>query len=135
MVLARKRFKGLSMSDQHRAANNILNDLGIDGESARIRFAPEVVKAFAHIEAAVRNSERFDRDRLINLQELAAGKDYTVRAAITNVGLIAQEVTEQVNATGNKKAKLALGELFDVLSGMEEPLKPVTGVASKQRAR
>lgn len=123
------------MDDTQSAARHIRNDREIDGESARIRFAPEVIEAFARLEATVRGSKHFDSDLLVNLQEIAGGKEYTARAALTNMGLIAQEAAEYVNATGDRKAKLALAELFDVLSGMETTRNPVTVVPAKKRTR
>jgi hypothetical protein len=123
------------MNSKHSAARHIRNDLEVDGESAKIRFAPEVLQAFAQLEGTVRGSKHFDSDLLVNLQELAAGKDFTARAALANMGLIAQEAAEYINATGDKKAKLALAELFDVLSGMETTRNPVTVLAARKRAR
>lgn len=123
------------MNKEHGEGKHVRRSSEIDGESARVRFSPELLRTFTELEAAVRDSKHFDRDLLVNLQELAAGKNYTVRAALTNIGLIAQETTEYIQKTDDERAKLALLDVFDKLMGTRANSKPVTVVAPIARGR
>lgn len=119
------------MNEKNRADKRHRAGLEIDGEVATIRFSPEVVRSLRELEIAVRDSDAFDPDLRVNLAELAAGDNFTVRAAITNIGLIVQETMEHIAKTDDEAAKLALFGLFDKLMGTRANSKPVTVIPSR----
>ena len=108
------------MTDKHAATKHLRRDAEIDGDSATIRFGADVQKSFSALEEIVRNSPHFDKDLLVNLHELASGKCYSVRSAVTNMGYIARETMEYVHATGDNRARVMLGDLLEQVNGFEK---------------
>jgi hypothetical protein len=83
----------------------------MDPRSVDIQFPPEVRSAFADLAAAVHFSGHFDGEMLKTVEEWAAGKSPSVHDVITSLPAIAQETFNHVQATGDKKAAEAWGNI------------------------
>jgi hypothetical protein len=83
----------------------------MDPRSVDIQFSPEVRSAFADLAAAVHHSEHFDGEMLKTVQEWAAGASPSVHDVITSLPVIAKETFNHVQATGDKRAAEAWGNI------------------------
>jgi hypothetical protein len=89
----------------------------VDAKTLMAQFPPETLRSLSRLEAAVCDSDHFDRDILENLQGVAAGNHLSVPDALTNVGFIVREAMKHIHATSDEKAEKALndfiGDLFE----------------------
>jgi hypothetical protein len=105
----------------------------VNSEVQKVRFSPDVVKRFRHLEAFVHDSEHFAPQILENLQDHASGKPAHLATAMADMAAIAQQTMKHVYATGDLRAESALDELFD--SFLNRDKTPPVTVLAMQRSR
>jgi hypothetical protein len=106
----------------------------VNADDVQIKFAPEVVRSLARLEAFVHDSEHYDSGLLDTLREMAAGRPVYVQSALTEMALITSETMKHVQATGDKRAEDALFEFHSSL--MADPASKTCSVlVSKSRGR
>jgi hypothetical protein len=133
MVNLLKILGSLSMTEKHADSKHVRRETEVDGDSATIKFGADVQKSFSDLEAIVRNSPHFDSDLLVNLQELADGKNYSIRSAITNMGYIAQETMQYMHATGDQSVKALLDNLLEQVNGFDKGSSALTVIVPKRK--
>jgi hypothetical protein len=106
----------------------------IDRNALRIEFSPEMIRAFARLEAAVHKSQHFSPEILANLQESAQGKSVSIDGAFTRIATVVREAMEHFHATGDERTKEAVDDFISQL--MEEgPGQPFTLCKMATRGR
>lgn len=106
----------------------------VNADDVKIKFAPDVVRSLARLEALLHDSPHYDSDLLENLRELASGKPQPVQIALTEMALITRETMKHVHATGDKRAEEALGDLHSALT-RDPASKTCTVLVSNARTR
>jgi hypothetical protein len=106
-----------------------------DADVVKVQFSPEVRKAFAELESAVRGSRHFDGDIMLNLQDYAKGEPLSVHGAITGMAHVARETMKHVHETGDENARRALDNLIVKLIGMNDKSKPISLAQSPGKGR
>ena len=106
------------MADSHRRKLDKREKL--DPRAITVEFAPEVMKALADLDAAVKTSSHFDGDMYAILHEWVTGEAKpTVRDAIVDLPLIADETFRYIQATSDKRAEDAWDQLCEHLVGKQ----------------
>jgi|SRR5579864_4069131 len=103
------------MPDSHR--RKLEKREKLDASAITVEFAPEVKKALADLDAAVKGSSHFDGDMYAILHEWVSGKAPTVRDAIVDLPLIADETFRYIQETSDKRAEDAWDLLCEHLVG------------------
>jgi hypothetical protein len=77
----------------------------IDARGMCVNFSPGLRHAFAGLAAAVHDSEHFDSDMLLTVQEWAGGQSPTVHGMLISLPTIAGEAIRHIAATRDEKAQ------------------------------
>jgi hypothetical protein len=124
----------LMMVEKQRAHSDKLKAREIDADGVMVRFSPSVLRSFARLEAMVHNSEHYDSDMLLNLQDLTSGKPISLDFALLEMVRLAEQAQNHIHATNDTRAESALDDLCNALAGDAPDKKPVTVLLLKARA-